>query len=280
MIVLRQSLVQNVLGKPHRRRFLLLSVAMLFGLSLPIAVHAKDKGTLRIALATSISNQAVEIAVAEAKEQGLNVELVEFSDWNTPNTAVADKTVDANLFQHIPYLNYTNSNTGNGLVPVAPAFSTPFGLYSKKYSKLADLPDNAQIAFSGDVINTGRSLLLLQQAGFLDLKPGTDQRANLEDVLTWKKPLKIVQLDGPQIARSLDDVDAAATYPTFAKLAGLEASSGLIFENEPIYAFQFVTRSELRDDPRLKQFIEIYQNSSAVKAKLYELYGDMVSFPR
>ncbi|MFK4819249.1 MetQ/NlpA family ABC transporter substrate-binding protein [Ochrobactrum quorumnocens] len=280
MIVLRQPLVQNVLGKPHRRRFLLLSVAMLFGLSLPITVHAKDKGTLRIALATSISNQAVEIAVAEAKEQGLNVELVEFSDWNTPNTAVADKTVDANLFQHIPYLNYTNSNTGNGLVPVAPAFSTPFGLYSKKYSKLADLPDNAQIAFSGDVINTGRSLLLLQQAGFLDLKPGTDQRANLEDVLTWKKPLKIVQLDGPQIARSLDDVDAAATYPTFAKLAGLEASSGLIFENEPIYAFQFVTRPELRDDPRLKQFIEIYQNSSAVKAKLYELYGDMVSFPR
>ncbi|MCV9907161.1 MetQ/NlpA family ABC transporter substrate-binding protein [Brucella sp. HL-2] len=280
MIVLRQSLVQNVLGKPHRRRFLLLSVAMFFGLSLPITVHAKDKGTLRIALATSISNQAVEIAVAEAKEQGLNVELVEFSDWNTPNTAVADKTVDANLFQHIPYLNYTNSNTGNGLVTVAPAFSTPFGLYSKKYSKLADLPDNAQIAFSGDVINTGRSLLLLQQAGFLDLKPGKDQRASLEDVLTWKKPLKIVQLDGPQIARSLDDVDAAATYPTFAKLAGLEASSGLIFENEPIYAFQFVTRPELRDDPRLKQFIEIYQNSSAVKAKLHELYGDMVSFPR
>ncbi|ASV87713.1 NLPA lipofamily protein [Ochrobactrum quorumnocens] len=280
MIVLRQSLVQNVLGKPHRRRFLLLSVAMLFGISLPITVHAEDKGTLRIALATSISNQAAEIAVAEAIEQGLNVELVEFSDWNTPNTAVADKTVDANLFQHIPYLNYTNFNTGNGLVPVAPAFSTPFGLYSKKYSKLADLPDNAQIAFSGDVINTGRSLLLLQQAGFLDLKPGTDQRASLEDVLTWKKPLKIVQLDGPQIARSLDDVDAAATYPTFAKLAGLEASSGLIFENEPIYAFQFVTRPELRDDPRLKQFIEIYQNSSAVKAKLYELYGDMVSFPR
>ncbi|MDT4876951.1 NLPA lipoprotein [compost metagenome] len=98
--------------------------------------------------------------------------------------------------------------------------------------------------------------------------------------MTWKKPLKIVQLDGPQIARSLDDVDAAATYPTFAKLAGLEASSGLIFENEPIYAFQFVTRPELRDDPRLRRFIEIYQNSPAVKAKLHELYGDMVSFPR
>ncbi|MCM0750895.1 hypothetical protein DEA98_04225 [Brucella pseudogrignonensis] len=152
----------------------------------------------------------------------------------------------------MPYLDYTNSKTGNGLVPIAPAFSTPFGLYSKKYSKLEDLPDNAQIAFSGDVINTGRSLLLLQKAGFLELKPDTDHRASLEDVVIWKKPLKIVQLDGPQIARLLDEVDAAATYPTFAKLAGLEASSGLIFENEPIYAFQFVTRPELRDDVRLK----------------------------
>ncbi|MFC7064920.1 MetQ/NlpA family ABC transporter substrate-binding protein [Brucella rhizosphaerae] len=280
MTIPARSSSLNVSGKLHRRRFVFLSAALFAGLLSPVSLHAEDKKTLRIALATSISNQAAEVAVAEAKEQGLNVELVEFSDWNTPNTAVADKTVDANLFQHIPYLNYTNSNTGNGLVPVAPAFSTPFGLYSKKYSKLADIPDNAQIAFSGDVINTGRSLLLLQQAGFLELKPGSGQRASLEDVVTWKKPLKIVQLDGPQIARLLDDVDAAATYPTFAKLAGLEASSGLIFENEPIYAFQFVTRPELRDDPRLKQFIEIYQNSPAVKAKLRELYGDMVSFPR
>lgn len=280
MTIPARSSSLNVSGKLHRRRFVFLSAALFAGLLSPVSLHAEDKKTLRIALATSISNQAAEVAVAEAKEQGLNVELVEFSDWNTPNTAVADKTVDANLFQHIPYLNYTNSNTGNGLVPVAPAFSTPFGLYSKKYSKLADIPDNAQIAFSGDVINTGRSLLLLQQAGFLELKSGSGQRASLEDVVTWKKPLKIVQLDGPQIARLLDDVDAAATYPTFAKLAGLEASSGLIFENEPIYAFQFVTRPELRDDLRLKQFIEIYQNSPAVKAKLRELYGDMVSFPR
>lgn len=266
-------------AKTQRRHFLKLSALVLAAGLLPSTLHAEERQSLRIALATSVSNQAAEVAAEEAKEQGLDVELIEFSDWNTPNTAVADKTADANLFQHIPYLDFTNSKTGNGLVPVAPAFSTPFGLYSKKYSKLEDLPDNAQIAFSGDVVNTGRSLLLLQKAGFLELKPNTNHRASLEDVVTWKKPLKIVQLDGPQIARSLDDVDAAATYPTFAKLAGLEASSGLIFENEPIYAFQFVTRPELRDDARLKKFIAIYQNSPAVKAKLQELYGEMVSFP-
>lgn len=243
------------------------------------AAHAQETKPLRIALATSISNQAAEIAAEEAEAEGLKVELIEFNDWNTPNRAVADREADANLFQHIPYLEFTNANTGNDLVAIAPAFSTPFGLYSKKVKMLAELPDNAQIVFSGDAVNTARSLLLLQQAKLIELKPGVGTNATLEDVVKWIKPLKITLLDGPQIARALDDVDAAATYPTFAKLAGLDASSGLIFENDPIYAFQFVTRPDMRNDKRLRRFVEIYRNSPAVKEKLRSLYGSMVSFP-
>lgn len=240
---------------------------------------AQDQKTLRIAMATSISNQAAEIAAKEAEALGLKVELIEFSDWSTPNRAVADREVDANLFQHIPFLEFSNSNTGHDLVAIAPAFSTPFGLYSKKYKTLQDLPDNARIVFSGDAVNTARSLRLLEQAGLIELKPDVGHRATLEDVVTWRKPLDIVQLDGPQIARALDEVDAAATYPTFAKLAGLDPASGLIFENDPIYAFQFVTRPDMKDDKDLRQFVEIYRNSDAVKAKLRSLYGDLVSFP-
>ncbi|MEB2844164.1 iron ABC transporter substrate-binding protein [Rhizobiales bacterium RZME27] len=243
------------------------------------AVTAQETKPLRIALATSISNQAAEIAAEEAEAEGLKVELIEFNDWNTPNRAVADREVDANLFQHVPYLQFTNANTGNDLVAIAPAFSTPFGLYSKKVKTLPELPDNAEIVFSGDAVNTARSLLLLQQAKLIELKPGVGTNATLEDVVKWIKPLKITLLDGPQIARALDDVDAAATYPTFAKLAGLDASSGLIFENDPIYAFQFVTRPDMREDKRLRRFVEIYRNSPAVKDKLRSLYGSMVSFP-
>lgn len=254
-------------------------IALLITLLATAGASAQDAPPLRIALATSISNEAAEIAAAEAGKAGLKVELIEFNDWNTPNMAVADREVDANLFQHIPYLEFTNENGGRDLVAIAPAFSTPFGLYSKKYKSLEELPDNAQIAFSGDAVNTARSLLLLQQAKLLDLKAGVGHRATLEDVLTWHKPLRIVQLDGPQIARALDDVDAAATYPTFAKLAGLDPASGLVFENDPIYAFQFVTRPDMRDDPRLRKFIDIYRSSDAVKAKLRSLYGDLVSFP-
>ncbi len=257
---------------------------VIFGLvAIAVAVgstiaRADDK-PLRIGLATSISNQAAEIAANEAKAQGLDVQLIEFNDWNTPNRAVAEREIEANLFQHLPFLEFTISQKGYALLPVGVAFSTPFGLYSKKYKSVQELPDNARIAISSDAVNTGRALLLLRQAGLIALKPGADHRAKLEDITSYRKPLKLVQLEGPQIARSLEEVDAAATYPTFAKLAGLDPAVGLVFENDPIYAFQFVTRPDLKDDARLKRFIAIYQSSDAVKAKLRELYGTLVSFP-
>lgn len=235
---------------------------------------------LRLGLATSISNQAAEIAAREAKAEGLAVELIEFNDWNTPNRALADKEIELNLFQHVPFLEFAKSRAGYDLVPVGIAFNTPFGVYSKRFKSLAELPDNARIAISGDAVNTARSLLLLRQAGFIDLKPGADFRVGMGDITAYRKPLRIVQLDGPQIARTLEEVDAALTYPTFARMAGLEANSALLFENDPIYAFRFVTRPELRDDPRVTRFVALYQDSPAVKAKLRELYGDLVTFPR
>ncbi|MCC8978161.1 MetQ/NlpA family ABC transporter substrate-binding protein [Bradyrhizobium acaciae] len=260
------------------RRYVAIGLA-LAGLLASVSLASADERLLRIGLATSISNQAAEIAAREAKAQGLNVELIEFNDWNTPNRAVAEKEIDANLFQHAPFLEFSIRNAGYKLVPVAAAFSTPFGLYSKKYKSIQDFPDNARIAISSDAVNTGRALLLLQRAGLIELKPGADHRAKLEDIVSYRRPLKLVQLEGPQIARALDDVDAAATYPTFAKLAGLDPSAGLIFENDPIYAFQFVTRPELKDDERLKRFIALYRGSEAVRARLLELYGSLVSFP-
>lgn len=266
---------QHALG---RKRSGLLALAAVFMAFTSTAVLAQEK-PLRIGLATSISNQAAEVASREAKSQGLDVQLTEFNDWNTPNRAVAERELDANLFQHVPFLEFTNAQTGYGLVPVATAYSTPFALYSKKFKTINDLPENARIAISSDAVNTGRALLLLRQAGLIELKPGADHRAKLEDIVSYRKPIRIVQLDGPQIARSLDDVDAAATYPTFAKLAGLDPTSGLAVENDPRYAFRFVTRPDIKDDQRLQRFIAIYQHSPAVKAKLQDLYGSLVSFP-
>lgn len=266
--------------RPHRlapnRRAVLAGAAATF---IAAQAGAQEK-PLRLGLATSVSNQAAEIAAKEARAQGLAVETIEFNDWNTPNRALNDREIDLNLFQHVPFLEFTKAQTGYDLVPLGIAYNTPFGIYSKTRKTLAELPDNARIAISGDPVNTGRSLLLLQKAGFLELKPGADFRVGMDGITGYKKPIRIVQLDGPQIARTLEEMDAALTYPTFARMAGLEPGSALLFENDPVYAFRFVTRRDRVDDERIKRFVALYRESEAVKAKLRELYGELVTFPR
>lgn len=258
---------------PIARRLLLAAPALL------LAPRARAAGPLRIALATSVSNQAIEAAAGEARAGGLEVKLTEFSDWVTPNRAVAAGEQDANLFQHRPYLDFTNRQAGWNLVPVAPAYSTAFGLYSKRHASLAALPEGARIAYSGDVVNTGRSLLLFAQAGLLRLRAGADERASLEDIEANPRRLRLVSVEGPQIARVLEEVDAAATYPTFARIAGLDPAAALALENDARYAFHFVTRPDFAQDERLRRFIALYQRSAAVKEVLRRLYGTLVSFP-
>ncbi len=269
--------VSRVVGSagPSRRAVLVGTLA-----SLAAARASAQEKPLRLGLATSVSNRAAEIAAREARAQGLPVETIEFNDWNTPNRALADREIELNLFQHVPFLEFTKAQTGYDLVPVGIAFNTPFGIYSRRHKVLADLPENPRIAISGDPVNTGRSLLLLQKAGFLELKPDADFRVGMEGIVGYRRKLRIVPLDGPQIARTLEEMDAALTYPTFARMAGLEANAALLFENDPIYAFRFVTRRELAEDARVKRFIAIYQESEAVKAELRGLYGDLVTFPR
>lgn len=236
-------------------------------------------GPLRIALATSISNQAIEAAAAEARAEGLEIRLTEFSDWVTPNRAVAQGEQDANLFQHRPYLDFVNAQSGWNLVPVAPAYATAFGLYSRRHASLATLPEGGRIGYSGDVVNTGRSLMLLRQAGLLTLREGAEERATLEDITANPRRLRLVSIDGPQIARALEELEAGVTYPTFARLGGLDPTRALALENDPRYAFHFVARPDRAGDPRLRRFIRLYQGSAAVKAVLRGLYGPLVSFP-
>lgn len=259
------------------RRLALSSLVLVAGLS-AFNLYAADK-PLRIGLGASVGNRAVEIAAKEAKAQGLDVELVEFSDWRTPNSAVANKEIDVNYFQHKPFLDSSNAQAGFDLVPVAPGYTTVIGLYSKKIKTLAELRDGASIAVSADPVNTGRALQFLQELGLLKLKPGLDYKATILDITDNPKKLKIVQLEGPQIARSFEDVDAAATYATFAKLGGLSAKSALAFEKDSSqYAFQWVTRPDRKDDPRIRKFISIYQNSPEVRASLTTLYDGVIGF--
>ncbi|MGJ5202825.1 MetQ/NlpA family ABC transporter substrate-binding protein [Bradyrhizobium sp. HKCCYLR20261] len=269
MLLLRSSVVRVV-----RPKWVL---ALL--LLLPLSGQA-IASPLRVGVATMPTNGVLEIVVAKAKAQGLEVKIVEFSDWSTPNIAVSNGDLDLNYFQHLPFLEDSISKAGYKLVPVGLGYSTTNGIYSKKIKSLGELKDGATIAIANDAINTGRALALLQEAGLLKLKPDVGYRATIADILDNPRKLKIVQVDGPQISRSLDDVDAAVTYPAFAKLGGLDPNTPVLLEKpNDLYALRFVTRPDRAQDPQIKRFIEIYQTTPEVKETLKKYYGNVISFP-
>lgn len=214
---------------------------------------------------------ALEVAVQEAAAQGVKVELVEFTDWNTPNLTVAKGDIDANYFQHIPFLENANKEGGFNLVPAAIGIINNVGLYSKKHNALADIPVGAKVAIAGDAVNGARGLQLLEKAGLIRLKPGTGYKTTQADIVDNPKKLRIIELEAVQLARALDDFDLAQGMPHYLKLAGtIDPAKALIFDgqDQKVYALQFVTRPEGKDDPRLQKFVRIYQTSPAVRAAL------------
>lgn len=233
---------------------------------------------LKVGISANPAADAVKIAASEAKLQGLDVRVIEFNDWNTPNAALADGDIDVNYFQHIPFLENAERQGGYHFVAIAPGTIAKLGLYSKKVKRFEDLRDGATVAIANDPVNGGRGLLLLQRAGLIKLRPGVDYRATTLDIVSNPKHLKIVQLEGAQLARSLDDVDLAQGYPGLIKLAGTADPNGaLIFDgtDNKIFATQWVVRRGSENDPRIRKLISIYQHSPAVRRALDRAYGSL-----
>jgi len=243
---------------------------------LQIAPAAAD--TLKVGTATTPQLGALQEAAREARQQGVDVKIIEFTDWNTPNAALANKDIDVNYFQHLPFLENAEKQGGYRFVAIAPGTIMKIGLYSKKVKHFSELKDGATVAIANDPVNGGRGLLLLQRAGLIKLKPGVDYRATVLDIVDNPKHLKIVQLEASQLARSLDDVDLAQGYPSFLKLAGtIDPESALLFDGteNKAFALQWVVRPESVDDPRIRKLIDIYQHSPAVRAELDKAFGDL-----
>lgn len=225
----------------------------------------------------------LQVAVNEAKKQGLHVKLVEFSDWNTPNITLNNGDIDANFFQHQPFLTNSLKETGFKLKPFAVGAASHVGLYSKKYPSLDALPLHARVVIPNDPVNQGRALLLLQQARLIQLKSPNHALSTLKDIVSNPKQLQFIEVEGPQTARALDDVDLAFGYPHYLRLAKTtDPENALIFDsnNDKRYAILFVVRDDFKDKgDRLKKFVQIYQNSPQVKAALDEEIGVNLWFP-
>lgn len=216
-------------------------------------------------------------AVAEAKAQGLDVKVIEFSDWITPNEAVNNGDIDFNYYQHTPFLDNASAAKGYKFESLGVGTSSKLGLYSKKHKSIAEIPDGGTIAIANDPVNGGRGLVLLERVGLIKLRPGLDYKATVADITENPKHLKIIEVAAQQLPRALSDVDLAEGYAHLLKDFGEDPNSALIFDTiQPRYALQFVARADSKRKDDIRKFIAIYQTSPKVKAVLKEKFGDLI----
>lgn len=232
-------------------------------------------GTLKIGVVPGAYADSVIAATQEAKAQGINVEVVEFTDWTTPNVALNSGDIDINYFQHQPFLDNAIQKQGFKLKSVDNGILANVGLYSLKYKKFSDIPVNGKVAIANDPVNQGRGLLLLEKAGLIKLKPGVGFLGTLNDIVDNPKKLTFVEVEGPQLARITADVDLALGYPHFIVASkAFDPSSGLLYSGieDKKFAIRFVVNEKKVNDPEIKKFIQIYQNSAAVKEAIRKAY--------
>ncbi len=248
---------------------------LLCSLSL-VACSKPSTETLTIGTISGPETELVETAKAVAqKNYGLNVKIVEFNDYNLPNEALQEGSIDANAYQHLPYLKSAMDAKGYSFEVLAKTFVFPTGLYSKKHKSLRGIKDKAIIAIPNDPSNEARALQLLQKAGLLSLKNGASSTATLADIVANPKNLQIKELDAAQLPRALEDVDGAVINTTFAVPAGLNPLHDAIFvegKNSP-YANLIVIKLDTAKKPQLMQFAKAFQ-SKEVRDKAKRIFGD------
>jgi D-methionine transport system substrate-binding protein len=263
----------RVSGLFDRRRVLAMAAAnVLFAVG--IVSRGDTAEPLKVGTSGGPIADIIQFAAARAKEQGLDVKVVEFSDWVTPNEALQSGDIDANLFQHTPFLNNAIAARGYTFTPIAPTYVLPVGLYSKKITKLSEVHPGTRAAVANDPVNEARGLLLFEKAGLIKLREGAGEKANVRDIVENPKNLKFLEIEAPQLPQVLDDVELAQVSINYLIASGGDPESLLIADGfgDPRYALQFVARTGKKDDPRLLRFVSIYR-SQEVKDYISKKYG-------
>ncbi|KQW01820.1 MetQ/NlpA family ABC transporter substrate-binding protein [Streptomyces sp. Root369] len=213
-----------------------------------------------------------------AKKAGLDLEVKEFTDYVTPNTATEDGSVGANYFQNQPYLDDFNKKRGTHIVPVVTVHLEPLGLYSHKVKSTDALKSGATIAVPNDSVNEARALKLLDANGIITLKDGVGNEATPSDIAKNPKNLTFKELEAAQTPRSLDDVDAAVVNGNYAIEADLKpATDALVLEsakNNP-YGNFLAVKDGNEDDPRVKKLAKLL-TSAEVKKFIEDKYAGSV----
>ncbi len=262
-----------------------LKISALFVLSIFLSNCGKSKTDdphhIKVGVSAGPEFAVAQAAQKVAKEQfGLEVELITFNDYVIPNEALSQGDIDANAFQHKPYLDEQSKQRGYKLAIVGKTFVYPIAGYSKKIKHLSELKNESTIIIPNDPTNGGRSLLLLQKNGLLKLRDGVGLLPKVTDITENPRNLKILELEAPQLPRALEDqnVTIAIINNTFASQAGLVPSRDALFveDKDSPYVNLVVSREDNKDVEKVKQFLKAFQSAEVEAAALKEFKGGAI----
>lgn len=240
------------------------------------AAAATEPVKIKVASLIPPMTDILDIVKPLLKEDGVDMEVVILSDNVQPNEALANKEVDANFFQHVPYMEQFNASKGSKLVEVQPVYDAIYGGYSKRYKSIADLPEGATLVMANDPSNTGRSLQMFAKAGLIKLKEGVGIQATQADITENAKKFKFQEVDLLMLARMLDDADLVAMTPAYASPLGLTPKKdALITEgSDSEFTITLVAREDNKDSDAIQKLAKRISGPE-VKKFLEDNYADI-----
>ncbi|MBD8554149.1 MetQ/NlpA family ABC transporter substrate-binding protein [Rhizobium sp. CFBP 8762] len=260
---------------PLTRRLMLAVLASAFavvGFTASQPVSAQDK-TIKVGIMSGEDEDVWKVVTAQAAKEGLKIEPVVFNDYTLPNEALERGEVDANAFQHKPYLDNQIEARGYKIVVAGYTALWPIGVYSAKHKSIADLPEGAVIGVPNDPSNEGRALLVLEQQGLIKLKDSTNILSTIADIAENPKKVEIKELDAGIVGRAITDLDAAVVNTNWALQSGLTLEQRIAVEpteNNPYRNFIAVREGD-KDAEWVKKLVAAYQNDT-VKAEFDRVY--------
>lgn len=237
--------------------------------------ETKEKTEITVGTTPGYSEDVAEFAAKQAEKEGLKVNIKTFADYVTPDQALAQGDIDLNSYQHGPFLDAFNEKNGTKLVSIGKTYLAPLRAFSKSVKDIKDVPDGAKVSIPNDPSNGGRALVLLEHAGLIKLKDGTDPtKATVNDIASNPKNIQIVELEAAQLPRSLDDVAVAVINAGYAVSAGLDVKTAIATEDDTSpYANIIAAREENKNDPAYQKFVKIFQ-SDEVRNYIKTKYAD------
>ena len=261
-------------------RSALLAAALSLVVAAGSATAAQATTKIRVGASPTPHAEILKVANDVLKPQGYELQIIEYSDYVQPNMALEGKELDANFFQHKPYLDDFNKEKGTKLVSIGTVHYEPFGIYAGKTKSLDALKDGAMVAVPNDTTNEARALLLLQQEGLITLKEGAGINATKADIVENPKNLDIVELEANQLPVRLQDVDMAVINGNYAIDAGLNVADALAIEDSEgeagtAYANVLVVKEGHENDDAI-QALYTALCSDEVRTYMEETYGGAV----